>query len=364
MSFSARQSASPSKPRLSFRSVLFSGGLALLLFASSGSPGNSSLVLCPIPQLVELYFYYYNKSASLAASTQTKKPMSARNILPGTRGLRGHFPSKKAGKSLPFESRLERDHLLLLEADPAVASLAAQPVTISFTEKARSRRYTPDCRVDYRSAAIVLVEVKYQEELASYSDEQRAATQESHDAARAYCLERNWAFELRTDADIIGPALDRARALFAFARAPALLNEHSARIESTVARRPGITLAELVGELGAKSVNTELRSRHQRPSICKGDLGRMPKRAFRGGWASGEVGGRTRRTLQIYCWEARLERGVGGFFVERECASPLFCIWSVRTACVECSICCWGWGGRTRIPLREACVLAHQRNEL
>lgn len=167
----------------------------------------------------------------------------------GYRGLRGYYPSQKAGRSVAFESRLERDHLLLLDADPQVLTFDEQPVTIHFAGRTRARTYTPDARVIYRAAPTTLVEVKYTEDLASLAPEVRASVAEAHDAARAWCAARGWRFELRTDREILGPALDRAHALRAFARAPVGVVTPDA-VAAFVAAHPGVALAELALVLG------------------------------------------------------------------------------------------------------------------
>lgn len=171
--------------------------------------------------------------------------MVARDIRrPGYRGLRGYYPSFKTGRSVAFESRLERDHFLLLDADPRVSTYDEQPVTITFDGRRRSRRYTPDCRVIYRSGTTELVEVKYAADIASMSGDERVDLDEAHNAARAWCTERGWSFKLRTDQDIVGAALDRAHALHAFARASDAVVSPDA-VLAFVAKRPGVTLAEL-----------------------------------------------------------------------------------------------------------------------
>lgn len=171
--------------------------------------------------------------------------MPARDIRrPGHRGLRGYYPSFKVGRTVAFESRLERDHFLLLDADPAVVTFEEQPVTIAFQGQRRTRRYTPDCRVTYRTRPTELVEVKYAAELDVMASEDRASLDEAHAAARAWCTERGWCFVLRTDRNIVGPALDRAHALHAFARASGGALAPS-EVEAFVAKHAGITLAEL-----------------------------------------------------------------------------------------------------------------------
>lgn len=163
---------------------------------------------------------------------------------PGYRGLRGFYPSFKVGRTVAFESRLERDHFLRLDADPDVVSFEEQPVTITFQGRRRARRYTPDCRVVYRAQPTELVEVKYAADLAGLTSDERADLDESHAAATAWCVERGWRFVLRTDQDISGLALERAHALHAFSRFPGGAVSTEVLL-AFVAEHPGIALGEL-----------------------------------------------------------------------------------------------------------------------
>lgn len=172
--------------------------------------------------------------------------MPARDIRrPGHRGLRGFYPSHKTGRAVAFESRLERDLFLLLDADPDVVAFDEQPVTIAFELRGEKRRYTPDCHVVRRSQPDELVEVKYAHDLASLDPSARVRMREAHDAAQAWCVARGWRFSLRTDRDIVGAALDRASGLHAFARAPARTTLTPEALTAFVAQHPGVSVAEL-----------------------------------------------------------------------------------------------------------------------
>ena len=61
----------------------------------------------------------------------------------------GHLPglwwSVTTGSHVGYESWLERDHVLLLDFDPQVAAIAAQPFWLRWRDDAgRSRRHAPD----------------------------------------------------------------------------------------------------------------------------------------------------------------------------------------------------------------------------
>lgn len=188
--------------------------------------------------------------------------MPVRNIRRhGYRGLRGYYSSHKTNRTIAFESRLERDLFMTLDADPAVATFEEQPVTIEFQVGAQARRYTPDCRVEYRGGATEIVEVKYAADLATMEPAERARHAAAHDAATRWCEARGWRFLLRTDRDIVGPALARAQALHAFARRPHPRVE-LAVVEAFVASHPGVPLAELTDAFGSAGHEDAVAARH------------------------------------------------------------------------------------------------------
>jgi len=86
-----------------------------------------------------------------------------RIIGPNRRSLTGRITVR--GKSIAFESSLERDFLSLLDFDPVVTEVYGQPVTIQHWIGDQERSYTPDFLVEYDNADRVLYEVKYRENL-------------------------------------------------------------------------------------------------------------------------------------------------------------------------------------------------------
>lgn len=93
--------------------------------------------------------------------------MSGRTIPPGHRSITGALPSLHSAKPLQYESKLERDFLMLMEIEWWLISIATQPVTIDLDVDGQARRYTPDvlvtwhpdCAYPFRSHQ-VLFEVK------------------------------------------------------------------------------------------------------------------------------------------------------------------------------------------------------------
>jgi hypothetical protein len=150
----------------------------------------------------------------------SRKPV--RNIPINNRSLTGRVSTRKAGAVGEFESSLERDFLVLLDFDPAVETFTTQPLRIPWRDsEGRSRQYTPDVLVRYRTVEEApnrrrewLFEVKYRDDLF----QQWAYLKPALKAARRYCRERGWAFGIRTEVEIRGPRLENARFLRPYRR--------------------------------------------------------------------------------------------------------------------------------------------------
>ncbi len=100
---------------------------------------------------------------------------------------------------VPFESTLERDFLVRLEADRSVISVISQPVTIQYLVDGQPRQYTPDFLVHYRqrpgassAAPSALIEVKPRDQLAEHLSEWKPRFR----AAIRYCLDQGHVFHL------------------------------------------------------------------------------------------------------------------------------------------------------------------------
>lgn len=97
----------------------------------------------------------------------------ARRVVRPTGGIfRGRFPSRKSGRTVAFESLIERDALLLFEFSRGIVSYREQPFSIYYPLGGSSRKYTPDFELTLVSGAVLLIEVK-PEEKALAADEQR-----------------------------------------------------------------------------------------------------------------------------------------------------------------------------------------------
>lgn len=151
----------------------------------------------------------------MAAEHTNPEPPSgspARRIGPGRRSNTGR--AVVHGESVPFESTLERDLLLILDFDPAVARVRAQPLRIHWADRAgRRRRYTPDFLVEHRAAPPLLCEVKHR---ADFWAEWPAA-KPRYRAARLHARRHGMRFSVLTEVEIRGPYLDNVAFLRPYA---------------------------------------------------------------------------------------------------------------------------------------------------
>ncbi|WP_082829767.1 TnsA endonuclease N-terminal domain-containing protein [Ectothiorhodospira sp. BSL-9] len=107
------------------------------------------------------------------------------------------------GKSIPFESSLERDFLVLLDFDLAVEDVLEQPCRITFTDaNGRERHYTPDFLVEYGDGERVIFEVKYR---ANLKDEWTSLKPRFRAAIR-YAKQNGMRFSIATEVEIRGGA--------------------------------------------------------------------------------------------------------------------------------------------------------------
>ena len=75
-----------------------------------------------------------------------------------------HFPGwwwlAATGRHVGYESWLERDHLMLLDFDPAVTAVASQPFWLCWDDGRRSRRHAPDFFARLADGTGVVVDVR------------------------------------------------------------------------------------------------------------------------------------------------------------------------------------------------------------
>jgi hypothetical protein len=79
----------------------------------------------------------------------------------GLRSFAGWWYFATTGTHVGFESWLERDHLMLMDFDPAVRAVSSQPFWLHWhDERGRARRHAPDFFVRRDDGAAVVVDVR------------------------------------------------------------------------------------------------------------------------------------------------------------------------------------------------------------
>jgi len=140
----------------------------------------------------------------LVSSAPVRKLKNSRRALTGKVNL-------EAGGVAGFESSLERDLLIVLDANPKVLRVQEQPFTLTHVHGGRVRRYTPDVLAEFDRDEIptVVYEVKPLESLRDEWQELRPRFK----AAVAYCRRRDWQFKIVTERHIRTPYLQNAKFL-------------------------------------------------------------------------------------------------------------------------------------------------------
>lgn len=106
----------------------------------------------------------------------------------GQKHLPGLWWSATTGAHVGYESWLERDHVMLLDFDPQVTMLAAQPFWLRWRDDAgRSRRHAPDLFARMADDSGVVIDVRPDDRI-----EQKDA--EAFDAAKDACGLAGWGF--------------------------------------------------------------------------------------------------------------------------------------------------------------------------
>lgn len=127
-------------------------------------------------------------------------PVRKRRIINKSRSLSGLMPSDKNGEHVWFESALERDFAILLEAHPDVSHYQEQPVTIEYDVEGKTRRYTPDFLVYFINDLYKpwLCEIKYRSEIR----EKFQRLKPKFRAAMNHSKIEHWEFKMFTEFDI------------------------------------------------------------------------------------------------------------------------------------------------------------------
>jgi hypothetical protein len=132
------------------------------------------------------------------------------------RSVTGYFPSKKNGRSIFFESTLEKQYFLTLEFDKNVKSYLEQPIKLEYIFNNKKTRYHPDCLVHYIDNTSKLIEVKYISDLEENGDEYKAR----FDIAREYAKSNDMIFDIYTDKEHDTQTIRNMQFLYSFSTHP------------------------------------------------------------------------------------------------------------------------------------------------
>jgi hypothetical protein len=192
--------------------------------------------------------------------------MPVRKIPKNYLSVTGTFSSAKNGKSLGYESLLERDLMILLEFDDTVESFEEQPVKVPLIVNGKKLKpYVPDILIHYvppvsgEARRSVLGEVKQSDDL----KKNKAKYALKFEAASRYANERNWDWQIFTEKEIRTPLLDNLKFLREYHSLepdPALLHEVIAYLQTA---RISVTVESLLKKL----CPTEDKILHITPAI-------------------------------------------------------------------------------------------------
>lgn len=132
------------------------------------------------------------------------------------RSVTGYFPSKKNGRSMFFESILEKTLFLSLEFDENVLSYLEQPVKLEYKLSNRNTHYHPDCLIHYKDGKSKLIEVKYSSDLIDKKNELEV----KFNQARKYAQENDLIFGTFDELAIETKVLRNMEFLYSFAFHP------------------------------------------------------------------------------------------------------------------------------------------------
>jgi hypothetical protein len=107
----------------------------------------------------------------------------------------GKFPSLKLGRTVLFESTIERDLIYLLDFESNVKAFEEQPFQMQYSDGNKTRRYTPDFHAILTNNNC-LIECKPESRI------EDPENQRIFIAAINYCDEIGWEFRVVTDQEL------------------------------------------------------------------------------------------------------------------------------------------------------------------
>lgn len=180
-----------------------------------------------------------NFARLMGRSTASRKVVTYRKAT-----FTGFYPSRKNNRMVQYESLLERDFIVLAEADPRIQTYTEQPSPLWWTDGVRTYRTTFDFAITLSGNRKYLVEVKPLEKVLKYS------LDHLYGFARAAARKRGYTgLELWTDREIRAyPRLPNAD-LVAASRTSYVDLSHELAMRSAIAK-----LAQQTKQFSIKSL--------------------------------------------------------------------------------------------------------------
>jgi len=172
--------------------------------------------------------------------------MPVREIPIQTRSKSGYFHSVKNGRSVAYESLLEKKIFLLLEFDENVTSYEEQPLKVG--------GYIPDVLAKRDGFPPLLIEVKYSREAGSPDERLQKKISE----LEKFCAEKGWEFKMFTEKEIKEPYFGNISFLYRYIRTTVVQEKG---ILDFVEKRNETTLSELFGSFDPQEIYALLAKR-------------------------------------------------------------------------------------------------------
>jgi hypothetical protein len=178
--------------------------------------------------------------------------MPARKIPKNYRSVTGKFASMKNGRSVGFESILERDFFLMLEFDHNVERYEEQPIQIEYEYGNKKRRYTPDCLVEYKDGSRpCIVEIKYSDEI----KDNKTFLRQKFDVIERYLEDNDMDFKVFTELDIRTQYLENIQFLYKFASLGDMVVEKVEKVVAAVRKHEECAISQLLESIDLSRYN-------------------------------------------------------------------------------------------------------------
>lgn len=163
------------------------------------------------------------------------------------KNMPGYYWCATTNRHIPYESLLEMNVLVMLDFDPKVSDVFAQPFELTFRDSdgssKKSLRHVPDFLVRKSSGRDRVIDVK------PVRRADKPKTQKVFDLTRKACEEAGWGYEVMSEPD---PAVfANVEWLSGFRRPPAILDKARNSMLEYASDPLGTPFGELVGRLAA-----------------------------------------------------------------------------------------------------------------